>query len=146
MPELQPLQKPEDLTVKTTRQFLLQFTCFQTTPSLTAEAAHQVQAALKFLVDRSDFQTYGVCADSLEQGRQALEGYLAGLGHAVDLNGLPQIEGPVYMKYNLKNGKAYLDEYVGTARGVLVTCHGADEDEVTGTYGHLPLDLFAADA
>jgi hypothetical protein len=35
----------------------------------------------------------------------------------------------------------YIDAYTGSYRGVLVACQ-SDNEELQGTYGHFPLDLF----
>jgi hypothetical protein len=146
MSPLQPLSQPDHLTVAAARQFLNQFICLKTMPNLTADEKAQVIRALRFLVDQSDFQTYGVCADTVDSGLQALKDYLAGLGHDVDADPskTENADGAVYIKYNLRNGQCYLDGYPGTARGVLVTCHGCEDEAANGTYGHLPLDLFQA--
>lgn len=151
MADLQPLANPEQLTAESVRRFLNQFVCFQTLPPLPEPIAEQVQRSLQFLVGESDFQTFGICADSAQASEAALNSYLTGLGYAdllkngieiqapVDLN---PTQTPVFMKYNLRNGKCYQEPYTGTARGVLITCHGAAQDEINGTYGHFPLNLF----
>lgn len=151
MADLQPLANPEQLTAESVRHFLNQFVCFQTLPPLSESIAEQVQRSLQFLVDESDFQTFGICADSAQASEAALNSYLSGLGYLQLTENQIEIEAPadldstqtpVFMKYNLRNGKCYQEPYTGTARGVLITCHGAAQDEINGTYGHFPLDLF----
>ena len=41
-------------------------------------------------------------------------------------------------------GAWYLDDYVGTARGVLISFHASEPevDVINGTYGPFPFDLF----
>ncbi|MGL5033413.1 MAG: DUF1824 family protein, partial [Microcystaceae cyanobacterium] len=55
----------------------------------------------------------------------------------------PEIEGPVYLKFNTKKMSHYLDTYDGSYRGVLISCQ-MEDDNLTGTYGYFPLNLFAA--
>ncbi len=49
---------------------------------------------------------------------------------------------PIYLKYNSQKQSYYFDEYTGEYRGVLVAVQGENED-IIGTYGHFPLDLFS---
>lgn len=151
MTELQPLSHPEQPTAASIRRFLNQFVCFQTLPELPESIAAQVKQSLQFLVEQSDFQTFGVCADSAQASEAALNSYLTGLGYGNLAESDINIEAPadldptqtaVFMKYNLRNGKCYQEPYTGTARGVLITCHGAPQDELNSTYGHFPLNLF----
>ena len=151
MTELQPLPHSEQLTAASVRRFLNQFVCFQTLPPLSELITEQVQRSLQFLVEQSDFQTFGICADSAQASETALNSYLSGLGYPQLTESGIQIEAPadldpaqtpVFMKYNLRNGKCYQEPYTGTARGVLITCHGAAQDDINGTYGHFPLNLF----
>jgi len=53
--------------------------------------------------------------------------------------------GAVYIKYNTQRQASYLDSYTGTYRGVLVSCQ-SENDQLVGTYGHFPLDLFSEEA
>ncbi|MCY7324018.1 MAG: DUF1824 family protein [Phormidesmis sp. CAN_BIN36] len=101
-----------------------------------------VREALQLVVDRSDFQIFGICADNAAQGQQALHSYLAALGCNERPEALPIIEGVVYIKYNPKTGRCRAESYVGNHRGVLVSCQSADDDDINETFGHLPIDLF----
>lgn len=151
MTDLQPLSHSGQLTAEAVRRFLNQFVCFQTLPPLSEQLTEQVQRSLQFLVEQSDFQTFGICADSAQASEAALNSYLSGLGYPSLVENGIEIEAPadldptqtpVFMKYNLCNGKCYQEPYTGTARGVLITCHGAAQDDINATYGHLPLNLF----
>nr|WP_272943257.1 DUF1824 family protein [Spirulina subsalsa] len=46
------------------------------------------------------------------------------------------------MKFNTGKMSHYAESYTGAYRGVLVACQ-AENEQVNGIYGHLPLDLFA---
>jgi hypothetical protein len=126
------------------RKRLNRFSCLQSAPELAQPEADQVKADLQCFNDLSDYQTLGVCADSLGAGKTALESFLKALGVSVNLD-LPARDGPVYLKFNTLKGAWYLDDYSGNSRGVLVTFHTSEPEyeEVVGTYGPFPLALFA---
>lgn len=127
------------------RQRLNRFSCLKTPPTLTPSEATQVQADLQQCNDLSDYQTLGICADSVAQGTAALTAFLAALGVTVTLD-LPPRDGPVYLKFNTLKGAWYLDDYSGPSRGVLVTFHTSEPEAepLAGTYGPFPFDLFSA--
>lgn len=102
-----------------------------------------VQQALLLLANQSDYQMLGVCADNAIVGYQALDRYLNALGYPVDYERF-QSDGPVYIKFNSKTGRCYLEPYAGDHRGVLVSCQSSDLAGINETFGHLPLDLFHA--
>lgn len=124
------------------RQQLNRFSCLAQPPVLEAQEQADIRAALLLLNDISDYQTLGVCADTLAESKAAAEAYIAALGTVVNLD-LPEREGPVFVKFNTLKGAWYLDSYGGNSRGVLITYHSSDLDEVNGTYGPFPLDLFS---
>jgi hypothetical protein len=100
-----------------------------------------IRQALRHVASLSDYQMLGVCADTLEQGIQALAGYGKALGYSPNLE-LGDIEGAVYIKFNPNSAQCYASLYDGEHRGVLVSCQSAEETDINEMYGHLPLDLF----
>jgi hypothetical protein len=100
-----------------------------------------IRRALLVAASQSDYQMLGVCADTLEQGLRALEGYAKALSYSPNLN-LEPVEGAVYIKFNPNSAKCYASPYDGEHRGVLVSCQSADNTDLNEMYGHLPLDLF----
>lgn len=102
-----------------------------------------VRAALRQVVAQSDYQIFGVCADSLDQASLALQGYTTALGYHPQCN-LPPLAGSVYLKYNPRSGLCYADTYRGEHRGVLVSCQSAEPEGLNQMYGHFPLDLWSA--
>ncbi|NET34743.1 MAG: DUF1824 family protein [Cyanothece sp. SIO1E1] len=138
--------KSTQFTIPAAQKLLNQFICLQVAPNLSGSDRDEVRTALLLLVQKSDYLTLGICTDTLAQAQHALETYMAALMHSIRLDGLPATEGAVYLKFNTQKSMWYLDAYSGNTRGVLVTCHaGGAEEIVNGTYGPLPLDLFAAD-
>ena len=105
-----------------------------------------LRAAIQWLTQQSEYENLGICADSLEQAWIALTHYLTGLGYQVNLSQLskPEVSGVVYLKWNTQKMTCYGDRYEGDYRGVLIACQ-CEEDELTGTYGYFPLNLFDED-
>ncbi|MFM7384419.1 MAG: DUF1824 family protein [Microcystaceae cyanobacterium] len=106
-----------------------------------------LRSAIQWLTQQSEYENLGICADSLEQAWLALEHYLTGLGYTVNLSQLskPEVSGVIYLKFNTHKMTCYGDRYEGDYRGVLIACQ-CEEDELTGTYGYFPLDLFDEDS
>jgi hypothetical protein len=129
--------------IQAIRKRLVRLSLLDTAPEIDEERAIAIRQDLSVLNELSDYQTLGVCAESLPVGQAALESFLRGLGVDVKLD-LPDRPGPVYIKFNTLKGAWYLDDYSGPTRGVLVTFHTDDADltEVNGTYGPFPLNLY----
>lgn len=97
--------------------------------------------ALLLMQAHSDYQIFGICADTAEQAIAALHAYLSALGYTERPQPDP-IAGAVYLKFNPKTGLCYFAPYTGLDRGVLVSCQSAYDGDVNETFGHLPLGLF----
>ncbi len=101
----------------------------------------QLQEALLTVIQKSDYQILGICADDVDQGYAALVNYAKALELPIpELQGA--IAGSVYMKYNSRAGRFLIDTYTEKYRGVLVACQSDFADGLNDMYGHLPLDLF----
>ena len=108
-------------------------------PELSRESIYE---ALTLVLDGSEYQLIGICAENYEEGALALEQYLAAFGHETRPTfGNPGQ--PIYIKYNSKTEGCYSKPYDGDHRGVIVSCQSSYDDDVNETFGHLPLDLFA---
>ncbi len=132
--------------IKAIRQQLIELSQVHVPANLSAEEAQAVRAALLWLNEQSEYQTLGICADSLTDAARALKGYVAALSEPVQVDIAPQ-EGAVFLKFNTLKNAWYLDGYSGNSRGVLVTYHTSEPelDAVNGTYGPFSLDLFDGD-
>ncbi len=100
-----------------------------------------VRQALRLVAEHSDYQIFGICADTGDQATVALKAYLTALGYTT----MPTITAghdPVYLKFNPKTDRCHVAPYTGTHRGVLVSCQSAYDQGINETFGHLPLDLF----
>lgn len=146
-----PLDRPaEELTpevlaatLKAVRQQLMEISLLHTPADLSAEQARSVRSALLWLNELSEYQTLGICADTVVEAEAALKGYVAALSQPIQVD-IADREGPVFLKFNTLKNAWYLDGYSGDSRGVLVTYHTSEPEleQVNGTYGPFPLDLF----
>ncbi len=106
-----------------------------------AASSPVIQQALQQVVQASDLQILGICADSLAAGRQALIRYAAALNLPQPVPEFDDLPGAVYIKFN-PQGRSYASPYSGSERGVLLSCQSAEESDVNELFGALPLDLF----
>jgi Domain of unknown function (DUF1824) len=141
------------LSLQAAHDLLKAFDCLVPKAIDSETERQQVQQALLQVAHHSDYQILGICADTVEQGYQALQSYAAVLGYeplGCDPIGdaSRSIASPaeaVYLKFNPKAGSCYVAPYEGTHRGVLVACQSAHESGLNEIYGHLPADLFEND-
>lgn len=135
--------KPTPDNIKKVRQQLAQFSCLLVPPQLSQAQKQDLINALLWFSDLADYETLGICTDTLTAGKAATESYVAKLARPINLE-LPDRTGAIYLKFNTLKGAWYLDDYSGPNRGVLVSFHSSEPkyDLVNGTYGPFPLDLF----
>jgi hypothetical protein len=131
------------LTIAAAEQILQPYNCTEPKLPESIEEKLSLRSAILTVADASDYQILGICADNLRQGLMALTSYRQALGYTESVE-LPteEINDPIYLKFNPQNNRCYLDRYVGSHRGVLVSCQSFTEDGFNQTIGHLPLDLF----
>lgn len=137
-------QNPANLTVEESQKILKEYSCIDIKLVESEAEKALLRQALKLIVDLADYLNFGICAETTEQGFLALQKYLNGLGCNVslDTHKTTEIAGSVYIKFNTNKQSYYLDSYTGNYRGVLVSCQCSAREDISGTYGHLPLDLF----
>jgi hypothetical protein len=131
------------MTVNEALQILKAYSGIQIKIPASAEEKSQLREALISITDLCESEILGICADSLDQGYQSLKSYLQGMGYQNPQTNPGPLDtgGAVYLKYNIQKDSFYIDAYTGSYRGVLVACQ-SDNEELQGTYGHFPLDLF----
>ncbi len=129
--------------LKAVRRQLIQLSLVHKPTELSPEQTDSVRSALLWLNEMSEYQTLGICASTLSEAETALKGYIAALSQPINVD-IPPQEGAVFLKFNTLKNAWYLDGYSGESRGVLVTYHTSEpeQDDVNGTYGPFPLDLF----
>jgi Domain of unknown function (DUF1824) len=108
----------------------------------TAEQCNQLRGSLATLAKATDYQMFGVCAAEQSIGLAALASYAQHFGYELPPEDLPTITGPVYLKFNPRSSRCYVDTYQGEYRGVLVSFQSDLADGYSGTHGHFPLELF----
>ncbi|MEM9007324.1 MAG: DUF1824 family protein [Cyanobacteria bacterium P01_F01_bin.86] len=130
--------------LKAVRQQLITISLVHSPAELSDDQKQSIREALLWLNDMSEYQTLGICADTLAEAETSLKGYVSALSQPIQVD-LPSDQvGAVFLKFNTLKNAWYLDGYSGDSRGVLVTYHTSepDLDDVNGTYGPFPLDLF----
>jgi Domain of unknown function (DUF1824) len=112
----------------------------------TPEQCAQLRTALQALTAVADYHIFGVCAEQQLAGLKALQSYAQHFGYELTEKmgqELPTLAGAVYLKFNPRSQRLYVDTYNGTYRGVLVSFQSDLAEGYGGTHGHFPLDLFA---
>lgn len=102
----------------------------------------EIYNALTIVLNESEYQNLGICAESHGEGLLALQQYLAAFGEEVQPTCADPGK-PLYIKFNGKTQGCYSEPYDGVHRGVIVSCYSSYDDGVNETFGHFPLDLFA---
>jgi Domain of unknown function (DUF1824) len=111
----------------------------------SVEQRESIRQCLQVLTKAADYHTIGMCADDRSVGLTALQNYAKYFGYDItdDLVAvLPIINGAVYLKFNPRSNRLYIDTYQGDYRGGLVSFQSDLADGYNGTHGHFPLDLF----
>ena len=130
--------------LKAVRQQLIAISLLHGPADLSEVQRQSVCDALLWLNDMSEYQTLGICASTSADAETALKGYVAALSQPIQVDLPNNQEGAVFLKFNTLKNAWYLDSYSGDSRGVLVTYHTSEPEleDVNGTYGPFPLDLF----
>ena len=121
---------------------LKEYSCTDPKPVETGSEKRRLQAAILQVAQGCETKNLGICADNVTQGFTSLENYLRAMGFTPDFStetSQPNDES-VYLKYNCEKQTCYRSYYPESYRGVLLAC--ITEDELGGTYGYFPLDLF----
>ncbi|MGB3692170.1 MAG: DUF1824 family protein [Spirulinaceae cyanobacterium] len=136
--------KTSNLTIKEAKKILALYSGTQTKAVNTTKEKERLQQAILLITEQSESENLGICANDSKQGMIALSAYLRALGYdsLTESLSIPQMEQPVYIKYNTQRMSHFLDSYTGEYRGVLISCQ-AEDDEINGTYGYFPLNLFS---
>ena len=123
---------------------LKQFSCIETKKINSQAQKEELAQALILISNLSESQNLGICADHAILGFKALKSYLHALGYESDSYPEAQILGdqPIYLKFSTERMSYSTSNYGGEYRGVLVTIFSDYNEDIIGTYGHLPLDLF----
>jgi hypothetical protein len=138
------MSNPDNLlTAQTAKKMLAEYSCNNNSNLESSIEKEKIRQALLLITNLCEWQNLGICADNSTEGFEALLSYLQALGYESNFNfhDFPTSDKAVYIKYNGQKMSYFLDSYLGEYRGVLISCQSED-DNITGTYGHFPLDLF----
>ncbi|MEM6599150.1 MAG: DUF1824 family protein [Cyanobacteria bacterium P01_C01_bin.69] len=129
--------------LKAIRKYLIEISLLHTPAELSDEQRKEVCDRLLWLNEQSEYQTLGICADTLTEAIATLKNYVSALSQPIQVDIEPR-DGAVFLKFNTLKNAWYVNGYTGDSRGVLVTYHTSESelDDVNGTYGPFPLDLF----
>ncbi|MCX5953606.1 MAG: DUF1824 family protein [Cyanobacteria bacterium] len=121
----------------------------RTAPTLSLEQRQQLKRELAQALARCQWFTVGVMAPGEAEALAALRA----LELAQDWSALAAASEPVvavapghsvFLKGNQRTGTYLLRQEDGLGEGLLITGHHSEDPSVEGTWGPLPLDLFAA--
>lgn len=119
----------------------------RTAPTLSLEQRQQLKQELSQALARCQWFTVGVMAPGEAEALGALRALELGLGwSAMAAASEPAAIAAgqsVFLKGNQRTG-TYLLRQEGLGEGLLITGHHSEDSSVEGTWGPLPLDLFAA--
>ena len=129
--------------LKAIRKHLIQISLVHTPDELSDAQKQTVREQLLWLNEQSEYQTLGICASSLNEAETALKSYVSALSQPIQVD-IPPQDGPVFLKFNTLKNAWYVNGYTGNSRGVLITYHTTEPelDDLNGTYGPFPCDLF----
>jgi Domain of unknown function (DUF1824) len=111
----------------------------------SGEQREAIRQGLQILTDATDYHLIGMCAASQAEGLAALHSYAKNFNYEIGadlVKALPALDGAVYLKFNPRSNRLYIDTYQGNYRGGLVSFQSDLADGYNGTHGHFPLDLF----
>ena len=85
----------------------------------------------------------GICASNTKQALDTLSSYLHHLGYEFSA---PQAtstdDNSVYLKFSTGRMAYHIHRYDGHDHGVLLTIFSQQKEQIVGTYGYFPTDLF----
>ncbi len=112
----------------------------------TETQIEQLRSAVKLVVSLATAQNFGICASNVSEASSALVSYLQSLKCDLELPAniatITTNNTPTYLKFSTQRMSFNIERYDGNDRGVLITIFSDDQEEIVGTYGYLPLDLF----
>ena len=132
-----------DITLDKALKIVKSYDCAQVTNTEPLIELEELRNSLLLVKSLSSSQNLGICADNFQQGLASLASYLEAFGYRINLKQESDSISlsPVYLKFSTQKMSYYSKKYMGEYRGVLISCFSED-DLITGTYGHFPLDLF----
>jgi Domain of unknown function (DUF1824) len=131
------------MSIEQALKILKQYSCIEQKFINSEAEKTELQQALLLVIKESDSYNLGICANNSPEAINTLKSYLKAFGQEFnsDSASVTDMNETVYLKFKILDKSYYIDTYSGDYRGVLVSCQ-AENDKITATYGHFPLDLF----
>ena len=121
---------------------LKQHSCLTPKTVVHQREKEQLKSAINTIVNLSSAQNFGICAGSSQEALDTLGQYLQALGYQFDMTSTANSDDPSYLKFSTERMAYNINSYDGEYRGVLMTIFAPHNQDLEGTYGHFPLDLF----
>ncbi|WPF89103.1 DUF1824 family protein [Cyanobacterium aponinum UTEX 3222] len=129
--------------IKQALSLLKSYSCLQLKTIKSEQEKQELESSIKLIVSLSDNQNFGICASNSHEAFNTLKNYLKALGYKENIDTEKVTENkPVYLKFSTERKSYHLSDYSGDYRGVLITIFADFNEEIIGTYGHFPLNLF----
>lgn len=123
---------------------LKSYSCTELKTVKSEAEKQELESTIKLIVSLSDDQNFGICASSENEAINTLKNYLQAFGYNSNIEIEKTLEDkPVYLKFSTERKSYHLSDYSGNYRGVLITIFADMNEEIIGTYGHFPLNLFS---
>ena len=125
---------------------LKEFSFLDPNTAINEDAKTKLRSAINTIVPLSSAQNLGICCGNSQEALDTLSQYLNALGYQFDVNSTAtnHSDSPSYLKFSTQRMAYNLSSYEGEYRGVLITIFAPGNQDLEGTFGHFPLDLFAS--
>lgn len=127
--------------LSTTIQYLRKFELIQGRVEVDPRVKPHLIDALKQVQAQSDYQIFGILADTYEEAIATLADFAIAFGYQIPENPA-SANPPIYLKYNPSSRLCYCNTYEGEHRGVLISFQSDFDDGLNDMFGHFPLDLY----
>lgn len=123
---------------------LKSYSCTELKTVKSEAEKQELESSIKIIVSLSDDQNIGICASNSTEALNTLKNYLQAFGYEnkIEIEENPE-NNPVYLKFSTERQSYHISDYSGNYRGVLITIFADFKEEIIGTYGHFPLNLFS---
>ena len=122
---------------------LVDLNSFRSAPTLNNVQRRKLFDELKRYISNSDWVTVGIMASNDLEAVLALKS-ITSKYPSIKFKNLDSLHaiGRVFLKGNQKTGNVFIKSENGLGEGILLTCQYEEDQEVSSTFGPLPLDFF----
>tara|TARA_B100000242_G_scaffold195008_1_gene140719 strand:- start:160 stop:573 length:414 start_codon:yes stop_codon:yes gene_type:complete len=122
---------------------LIDLNSLRSAPQLTRRQVKKLLEELEFNINKADWITIGIMANSDFDAIAALKS-ISKKYSSVEFDDLESLhaKGSVFLKGNQKTGNVFIRSENGLGEGILLTCQYDNQCNEACTFGPLPLDFF----